>query len=124
MSIQNEIDSDFKLLYEYMNIYIQLLQYSVSCGGLRLDNQLPTFEYFKQTYDESRYSLVVPHYKESVTVSDNKIVKAHTVGLGSINGIAYRYFNYWMGCKYFTGGNTEGDYIVIEEEINRVVKNM
>lgn len=122
----NEIDKEFNLLSEYLDIYIQLLPNSIECGGLRVHkNQLPTFEYFKETYNDKRYSLVIPNYKESKTVyGKNKIGAVHTHGLGSINGIGYRYYNYWMGCKFFTGNNMEGNYTIETEEVNQILKRL
>lgn len=107
-----QLDKEFELLKEYMNIYIQILPECVSCGGKRLYKpQLPSFEYFKETYNDERYSLVIPHYKEAKMVyDDNQIGPVHTHGMGSIDGIAYRYYNYWIGCKFFTGGNIKGEY--------------
>jgi len=121
-----QIDKEFELLKEYMNIYIQILPECVSCGGKKLHKpQLPTFEYFKETYNDERYSLAIPNYKEAKTVYDkNQIGAVHTHGLGSISGIAYRYYNYWMGCKFFTGGNIEGNYTIETEEINEVLKRL
>jgi hypothetical protein len=121
-----EIDKEFDLLSEYMKIYIQILPECVQCGGKRLHKpQLPTFEYFKETYNDERYSLAIPNYKEAKTVYDkNQIGNVHTHGLGSINGIAYRYYNYWMGCKFFTGGNMDGNYIIETEHINEVLKRL
>lgn len=121
-----EIESEFDLLGEYMDMYVQLLPYCVVCGGLRIHmEQLPTFEYFKESYNDSRYSLVVPHYKESKTVYDKcRIGSVHAHGMCAEEGIGYRYYNYWMGCKYFTGGNISGDYIVKTGEINEVLKRL
>jgi len=119
-----QIDKEFDLLKEYMDIYVQILPKCISCNGKRIHKeQLPTFEYFKKTYNDESYSLVIPHYKESKTINDkNEIVPVHTHGLGSINGIAYRYYNYWMGCKFFTNSNIRGNYSIETEEINKVIK--
>lgn len=121
-----QIDKEFELLKEYINIYIQILPECVSCGGKKLHkSQMPTFEYFKETYNDKRYSLAMPNYKEVKTVyNKNKIDSVYTHGLGSIDGIAYRYYNYWMGCKFFTGVNIEGNYVVKTEEINKVLKQL
>jgi len=118
------MDNEFKLLKEYMDVYIQLLPYCDCCNGIRLKKpQLPTFEYFKETYSNPAYSLVIPAFKESKTVYDkNKIVAVHTHGLGSTNGIAYRYYNYWKGCKFFTGGNIKGDYTIEVKAMNEILK--
>jgi hypothetical protein len=114
-----EIDQEFNLLIEYLNIYIQILPEL----GKRINKpQLPTFELFKKTYNDERYSLAMPHYKEAKTVYDkNQIGAVHTHGLGSINEIAYRHYNYWMGCKFFTGNNMEGNYTVETETVNQIL---
>jgi hypothetical protein len=121
-----QIDKEFELLKEYMSIYIQILPECVSYGGKKLHKpQMPTFEYFKETYNDERYSLAMPNCKEAKTVYDiNQIGEVHTRGIGSIDGIAYRYYNYWMGCKFFTCGNIEGNYVVKTEEINEVLKRL
>lgn len=121
-----EIDKEFDLLNEYMKIYIQILPECVQCGGKRIHkSQLPTFEYFKETYNEERYSLAISSYKEAKTVYDkNQIGAVHTHGLGSINGIAYRYYNSWMGCKFFTGGNMEGNYTIETKTVNQILKRL
>jgi hypothetical protein len=121
-----EIDREFTLLDEYMDMYIQILPECVSCGGLKIHKpQLPTFKYFKETYNDARYSLVMPNFKESKTIYDKiKIGAVHTRGLGSIDGIAYRYYNYWMGCKFFTGGNIQGNYTLNYEYLNKMLKHM
>lgn len=121
-----EIDKEFDLLSEYMKMYIQILPRCVECGGLRIHKpQLPTFEYCKKTYNDERYSLSMPGYKEAKMVYDNdKIGVVHAHGLGSINGIGYRYYNYWMGCKFFTGGNIEGNYTIETEAVNKILKQL
>jgi len=123
---QKEIDKEFDLLGEYMKIYIQILPNCTSCGGTTINkNQLPTFEYFKKTYNDERYSLAIPGYKESKTVYDkNQIGSVQTHGLGSTNGICYRYYNYWMRCKFFTGGNMEGNYTIDPEALNQFLKEL
>jgi hypothetical protein len=115
---------DLELLSEYLDIYIQLLPNCTTCGGLKIKKeQLPTFDYFKKTYTEINYSLVVPNFKEAKTVYDtNKIGEVYAHGIGSEKGIAYRYYNYWMGCKYFTGGNLSGDYNIENNKINEILK--
>jgi hypothetical protein len=121
-----DIDKEFDLLNEYLKIYIQLLPECVQCGGNIIHKpQLPTFEYFKKTYNDTSYSLVIPHYKESKAVyNQNCIGSVHTHGIGSTNGIAYRYYNIWMGCKFFTGGNTEGDYTIETGAVNQILKQL
>ncbi len=121
-----DIEKDLKLLGEYMDIYIQLLPECESCGGKRLKKpQLPTFEYFKETYNDKRYSLVIPNYKEAKTVYNiNTIGSVYTNGMGSIDGIAYRYYNYWIGCKFFTDGNITGNYTIEPKELNIILKQL
>jgi hypothetical protein len=117
----DDIDKEFDLFSEYLKIYIQILPECVQLGGDRIHKpQLPTFEYFKETYNDKRYSLVIPNYKESKTVvRNNQIEAVHTHGLGSTNGIAFRHYNYWMGCKFFTGGNIQGNYTIEIDELNK-----
>lgn len=57
-----EIEEDFRLLKSYLAIYIQLLLECVECGGKKLHKpQLPTFEYYKKTFNDRSYSLYIPH---------------------------------------------------------------
>jgi hypothetical protein len=123
MNLSN-IDKEFELLKEYMDIYIQLLPNIF--GGRKINKSfLPTFDEFKQTYSDERYSLVAPTFKEAKTIYDkDKISPVHTMGLGSEDGIAYRYYSSFMGIKYFTGGNINGDYIVLTEKINENLKKL
>lgn len=119
------LNKELKLLKEYMDIYIQLLPECIECGGKKISKiNLPTFEYFKKTY-YTHYSLVSPNYIESKTIYDkNKISNIHTAGLGTSKGIAYRFYNFWMGCKYFTDGNLNGDYIINEDVLNTFLKKI
>ncbi len=118
--------SDWDLLSEYMSVYIQLLPYCIHCGGMRLYKpQLPTFEYFISTYSDDRYSLSMPHYKDSRRIYDgNCISKNYAQGMGAEDGIAYRYYNYWMGCKYYTGGNVNGEFVVNTQELSDYLKSI
>lgn len=105
--------------------------------------QLPTFEHFKETYSDPNYSMVMPGYKESKTVYDgNKIGSVYAHGLGwtaenilshfKLTGdmiystpspeIGYRYYNYWMGCKYFT--DIDADYTINTDEVNYILKQL
>lgn len=123
------IDKEFELLKEYMSVYIQLLPYSWKCKSSKLTiSWLPSFEYFKNFYNDQAYSLSIPHFKESIEIpshmtpmdilniyrqtGDILFRKVHTHGLGSEDGNAYRYYNFWEGCKYFTNNNLEGNYSV------------
>jgi len=109
-----DINKEFELLSEYMNIYIQLLPECISCKGLRIHRpQLPTFEEFKNTYNDERYSLVIPHFKESIICINNEVIPIYEHGLGGFNGTHSRYYNIWIGgCKYFTGNNIKGNFII------------
>lgn len=119
-----EIDLEFYLLSEYMNIYIQILPNCVGCGGKILHKQqLPTFEYFKKTYMNPSYSLIIPHFKESKTIYEDRIGSVSTHGIGSTNGIAYRYYNLWMGCKFFVN-DMDGNYTVERELLNKIIKQL
>ena len=113
-----EIEKEFELLSEYLKVYVQLLPECVGFGGYKINKpQLPTFNYFKETYHDPKYSLVIPHYKETKILIGNTIAKVHTQGLGTKNGFAYRHYNMWMGCKYFTGDNIEGYYTLISKHL-------
>lgn len=114
-------EKEFQLLNEYMRIYIQLLPYCKGFGGCRIHKpQLPTFEYFKENYAQ----ITIPQFKESKWIyANNRVGPIHTHGLGSDNGIAYRFYNIWVGgCKYFTGGNIEGNYTIETETLNLILK--
>ena len=88
-------------------------------------NYLPSFQYFKETYNDERYSLAQPSYKESMDIYDGKTIsRKHVHGMGCCNGIGYRYYNSWMGCIFFTGNNLHGDYIVEAGQINQVLKHL
>lgn len=108
---------ELQLLKDYIEMYIQLLPYCVGFGGIRLHKpQLPTFEEFK---------IVQPYsglYKESYDIHNGKVYKQGTEGLGTSNGIAYRYFNYWKGCKYYPIGNFEGKYMVNTKYLTEINK--
>lgn len=119
------LEEELQLLEEYMSIYIQLLPDCIECGGKKISKlNLPTFEYFKKTL-YSNYSMNSPNYIESKTIYDkNKISNVHTAGLGTDRGIAYRFYNYWMGCKYFTNGNINGDYTIRTDVINSYLKKI
>ena len=118
-----EIEEELRLLKTYMEVYIQLLPECIECGGKRLHKpQLPTFEYYKKTFNDSRYSLYIPHYKETKIIVDGKITNIYTHGMGTSNGIAYRGYNYWMGCKFYPPYNFEGDYTVCGEELQKHLK--
>jgi len=120
-----QIYKELDLLKEYMNVYIQLLPYSDSCGCNRLfKSQLPTFEYFKKTYSDQSYSLAMPHFKEAKSIRYDRIVVSHISGIGSINGLGYRHYNYWMRCKYFTYGNIKGDYEIDVKYVNERIKKL
>ncbi len=99
MDYKKELD----LLLEYMNIYIQLLCYCTKYGGLRIleTSSLPTFEYFKEVYYDEAYSLSKPHYRDLKYLSDGKLVDDYCKGIGENWGEEVRYYNDWMGCKFF-----------------------
>jgi len=92
---------EFDLLKIYMDIYIDLLPYYTSRDGMKVNkHQLPTFEYFKKTLQDPRYSLIIPHYKESKNIKGTTITKAATAGIGT-KAMMCRYYNYWMGNKFY-----------------------
>ena len=102
---------DLELLEKYVDIHIQLLSYVYECKISKYD--MSTFEYFKETYNDHRYSLLIPHFKEAKEIYDgNRFGIVHTEGMGTTDGVAYRYFNYWKGCKIFTDENLQGNYTV------------
>lgn len=118
-----DLDKEFQLLIEYMNVYIQLLPYYVPCGGCCIQKHyMPSFEYFKDTYDSDSLSMSIPHFKESKEVYGDRIGVVNSKGLGGVNGMGYRYYNSWLGCKYFTGGNIEGNYTINESYVNAIMK--
>lgn len=123
MSLQKIFD-EMELYKEYFSIYVQLLQYTFECGGMRIPKiNLPTFEYFKKYYDDERYSLRIPHYKESVLINSScQLYSNHCIGMGIGDGMAYRYIGYWMGCKYFID-SIDGDYI-ISSNFNEAIKSL
>ena len=99
-----DYNKELNLLSEYMNMYIQLLCYCTKCGGLRFPtiSSLPTFEYFKEVYNDDRYSLSKPHYRDLKYLSNEKLVEDHCKGIGENWGEEVRYYNDWRGCKFFT----------------------
>ena len=115
---------EFNLLKEYLNVYIQLIPYCIEFGGKRIHKQhLPTFDYFKKYYYNKDYSFVIPHFKECFLISKkNELIKNYTHGIKTKNGIGYRYYNYYMGCKYFTNNNITGNYTVENKYINNFLK--
>ena len=116
------IENEFKLLKEYLDIYIQILPNCIQCGGNRINKEeLPTFEYFKKHYSDDRYSLVIPHYNEKKSIYDSRITTIHTHGINIGDGVFYRYYNYWMGCKYFIRGNIHGRYTVESPNLNNKI---
>jgi hypothetical protein len=109
------MEKELNLLSEFMNVYVQLLFYCKELGGQRLSKyQLPTFEYFKETYYNESYSLAIPSFKESYILINNEYVPVYANGLGVADGDKFRYYNYWMGCKYFIGNNVNGDYTFVK----------
>jgi hypothetical protein len=108
---------EWKLLDLYIKIYIQLLPYYHN-GDIKHINQLPTFEEFK------KYNLNSPNFKEAKRIVGNEIIPIYTAGLGSNDGICYRYYNYWLGCKFFIPDNIEGNYKFIYKELNDKIKKL
>lgn len=116
-----EIEKEFELLSEYLDVFIQLLPYYIPCGGKRISKgYMLTFEEYKN----DRASFLIPFYKESKDIYDGKtIVPAYTHGIGASDGIAHRFYNFWkFGCKYFTGGNISGDFIINNNKLNPILK--
>lgn len=108
-----DYNKELELLEEYMSVYIQLLPFCLTSINPRFPKaQLPTFEYFKETQGDIRYSLSIPHYKDSMVFSMEaaKEYLDPCKGMGISNGIRNRKFNYWMGCKYYTNNNVNGEF--------------
>lgn len=108
----------FALLSQYMDVYIQLL-----AAGLDRYS-MPTFEYFCATKDDDRYSMAMPHFREAKRVTGDRITPIHTHGMTSEDGIAYREYNFWLGRKYFTGGNLTGEYTCVPGNVTKAVKSL
>ena len=97
-----------KMLSQWLNMRIQLYEHCFDLiPGKRIhgsfsSDQLPTFEEFKRTYDNPAYSMAQAHYKESLTVASNgdRFIQP-TQGLGTVDGLETRYFNYFLGKKYY-----------------------
>lgn len=114
-------DSLLDKLQEFMDVYIQLMPYCTDFGGKAIHGKvyLPNFAYFLKTYDNPAYSLVIPHYQDSIDLFERDYVtRIPTAGMGSPKGIAYRHFKYWHGCKYFTGGNNKGKYTIVADYVS------
>ncbi len=112
-----QIDKEFELLKEYMSIYIQIISEQKLSK-----HQLPSFDYFKENYNNISYSMVTPNYKESVFIKGNQLHKVPTHGVSSFEGVAYRYYNYWLGVKYYTNNNIKGIYTINEVLFNEKMK--
>lgn len=112
-----DIYKELDLLKEYMNIYVQLLPYCIECGGMRLHkSQRPTFEEYKKYRD----SFVIPEFKDEVVEYDGHTWISHCKGLKMQQGLQYRYYNYYMGCKYYTGDNVEGRWTISDKIIKHL----
>ena len=103
-----DIDKEFSLLSEYMDIFVQLI-------AVTDRRQIPSFSHFKENYDKPNYSLSIPHYKDTRYGCNRKIMENYAVGLGVGNGVAYRYFNYYKGNKFFTSGNIFGEFTITDK---------
>lgn len=120
-----DIDKEIELAKEYMNYFIQILFEAPRNEKLKVKRpeiDLPTFEFFKETYSDTRYSMSIPHYKESVNIVNSKVVKEHAHGLGSFEGIGYRYYNFFKGSKFYTGNNLKGDFSIHQNEVNKKIR--
>lgn len=120
-----QIDNDFDMLKEFMDIYIQLLPSCWDFGGKIIKKeQLPKFDYFKKNYG-GNYCLAKPEFVESKYFYDtDKVTTYACSGLGAWRGCAYRYYGLWHGAKYFTGGNTDGNFTINYEYLNYCLKKI
>lgn len=117
MSIQDHIDELGKLK-EFMDIYIQLTPHMIDFGGSIHRPQMPTFEDYKKTRNDHSRSLYYPHYKDSLYKnSKGELCENYCKGMGVSDGEMYRYYNYWFGKKFYTGGNIYGEYTIPNKEM-------
>jgi hypothetical protein len=122
------IEEEFDLLREYMAVIVQLLPSCYEIGGSRMSKrQLPSFQYFKDTYYDISYSLALPHYRDGIYINkENTLVIDQCKGSGDgvYFGIAIRPFNYWQGVKYFTQKNINGEYFLLEWKLRSMLKGI
>lgn len=113
MGWEEKIDNELDLLSEYLNVIIQILPEWMERNKPEMRRScLPTFEDFKNNYD----AFTQPAYKESKIMVDGVICNNYAHGLGTVDGIKFRYYNYYHGCKYFTGMNLHGDYTLTKNK--------
>lgn len=108
-------NKELKLLSEYLDFYIQMLPQLPKAYY----HQLPTFKDFKERYEyftESRF-------KHSIYIKNDKLCNNYARGLGTDNGAAYRYYNTYLGKEYFTNGNIQGNFIIVDKELNNHLKH-
>lgn len=112
---------ELKLLQKYIRFYVQIMPETEICGGYMRRSQIPTFEYFKENIDR----FIVPMFKESKAIYNGKICNVYTHGIGSNEdgAIAHRFYNYYMGIKFFTGDNVSGNYYIDSDKINELLKS-
>ena len=110
------IEEEFKLLKEYLDIKIQLLEYVVELGGRKLyKSYLPTFEYFKLNYKK----MTSPSLQEAKRMYENGTIANEYCGGLYVrkNTIANRFSKTWLNCKYYTNGNITGNYTFVDANI-------
>ena len=100
-------------LQEYMNVYCQLVG--------EIDKvYLPSFDYFNEHYNDSAYSLAIPHYRDAWIMgmyNTPRMIHEHGMGndtCGSCGRKGFdkaklfdiKYYNYWnsMGKTTFQNG--------------------
>lgn len=117
-----DLEKEFELLAEFMKVYVQLLPYVIECGGMRIRLfQLPTLEHYKQ----NREWFLSPGFKDSVMVyENNRMIKNSCAGLGVEDGIAYRFYKYWIGCRFYTGGNITGQFTIVPGALHKILNSV
>lgn len=119
------MEKEFSLLSEYMGIYIQLLAYSLDKNERDINiNQFPSFDYFKSTYSNQRYSLSLGAFEDKAIASSNKIVLSHTHGIKKEGELAKRRYTYWMGCKIYTNKNINGKFELNKKNTTAIVNKL
>lgn len=120
-----ELDKEFDMLRQYLAVIVQLLPYCTPVHYNRLCKYiLPSFTDFKR-WIGTAYDMTAPHYKQAYYIDHPNIIVPHyTQGMATPDGIGYRYCNYFMGCKYFTDGNVQGNFVIIPERINESLKQI
>jgi hypothetical protein len=107
-----DIDKEFRLLEEYLKIYVQFLP-------IGSKNQIPSFEEFKSKLDIFR----IPKFKERKYFIENRLVNdsAHGLGVNDEN-IFYRKYCIFRGVKFYPANNFNGNWSVNENKLQEKLK--